>query len=87
VFEYVVTPSATVAIELKFIPSVERSILNPASLLELSAQARSISDEEAAPAKRLSGAAGIVGGGGSVVSFAMLLNAESPAALYARTRY
>ena len=66
----------TVAICVKVVPSGERSILNPVSLVELSAHARLIWVEDAAVAVRPLGAAGVgvavgVGvGAGCVVALA-----------------
>ncbi len=52
---------------MKVVPSVERSILNPLSLPELSVHARLIWVEEAAVAVRLVGAAGVKVGVGVAV--------------------
>ncbi len=71
---YTVALAATVPICANVVPLVEHSILNPASLLELSAQDRLIWLEDAAVAFKLAGAAGVgvglgvgVGGGGLTV--------------------
>ena len=61
-------------------PSAERYSLKPSSLLELSAQARSIRLLLTAVAARLLGAAG------GVWATAVLEGAESPVALEAETR-
>jgi hypothetical protein len=60
VLEYEVAFAPVVAIWLKLPPFVERSILNPVSLPELSDQARSIRERERAVAERLLGLAGAV---------------------------
>jgi len=56
---YVVTAAPTVLTCVKFVPSVERSILNPVSLFELSVHDRLIWLDDAVVAVRLVGAAGV----------------------------
>ena len=68
------TLAATVVICVKLTPSVERSILNCVSLVELSLQARLIWLAEAAVAVRLLGAAGVADVG--VVALATFDQAE-----------
>jgi hypothetical protein len=65
----------------KFTPSVERSILKPVSLLELSSHVRSICEVDEALAANPEGAAG------RTIVAAVLLYPESPPPLVARTRY
>jgi hypothetical protein len=59
-----------VKITVKVIPSVDLSIMNPVSLLELSVHCRLIWVAAALPTKLL-GAAGGIGGGVCVVSLAV----------------
>jgi hypothetical protein len=56
---YVVTFAPTVAISVNVVPSLERCILNPVSLFELSVQDRLIWLDDAAAAVRFVGAAGV----------------------------
>jgi len=81
--EYDVVFAPTVAISLKFVPSVELSILKPDSSAEPSAHARLIALLLAVVAVKPVG--GLGGGVGDVVAFAIFEYGEFPAALNATT--
>jgi hypothetical protein len=84
----VVIPAPTCAICAKFVQFgfLQRSILNPLSLFELSLQERLMRVFDTAVALRPLGAAGSGGGGADVVALAVFENAELPATLKLATR-
>ena len=76
--------AAVVAISVQVpVAEVLRSILKPVSLLLASVQARLICEEEKVVAVNVVGTVGAIG---NVVALTMLVLAESPPVLVARTR-
>ena len=84
----VATPAPTCAICAKLVQFefLQRSILKPLSLLELSAQARLMRVLDTADALKPVGATGNGGGAADVVALAVFEKAEGPAVLKLATR-